>query len=373
MILFVNELDDYVTLYKIDENLKLRSYNRIRPGGTYTTMSLLGTNWHVKKGTVDIATFPTERGKNTAVIDGRDPIPSLPDVPGLAKKSMPSSSDRKVATKEVNKLYGDLISNAKSPPASRKVAESIIEDARDSSDDLAAQFVMFDTVKDMAVSTGDCKSAMVALREIDRRFEDYDFWDEAVEVVEDSGRNLGRTGDRFLAHELETVLKGLIDEANMSGESRSAGKLASYGMKAASRKGDAKAERFYENRFKESKEFTKLEKQYESALVKLAADPDNSIANIQKGRYLMVVKRDFNAAIECWSLSDDKELLDIVEGESSGDNPSFLAQRWQNLGKDPETAFGRRCFERAITVFESAGKTRKAKELQEELQKVLDQ
>jgi len=285
---------------------------------------------------------------------------------GLEKQSLPSSSDRNVAMKQVKKIYGDMISNdAKSPRINRKNAESIIEDARDSGDDLAMQFVMFDAAKEMSVDKGDCRTAMVALRELDRRFDDYDFWDEAVGAVQDAGKSLGRSGDRFMAQELEAVLRDLIDEAILSGESRSAGKLVSFGMKAASRNGDSQALRFYKAKDKESDEVAKLEKQYASALVKLAADPENSNANEQKGRYLIVAQGDYNGAIECWSLSDDEELLAIVKDESSASaNASFLARRWQNLGKDASTAFGRRCFERAITVLQSAGKSREASELQ---------
>jgi len=334
-----------------------------------------GTNRHAKNGNLEVATSRTEPSKNPAIIDGRAPdLPGrnrLPDVEGLEKQSIPPSSVRNVARKQVKKIYGDMISNdATRPRINRKNAESIIKEARVSGDDLAMQFAMLDAAKEISVGKGDCKTAMMALRELDRRFDDYDFWDEAVGVVQDAGKNLGRSGDRSMAQELETIVRDLIDEAIMSGESRSAGKLVSFGMKAASRNGDAQALRFYKAKDKESDEVAKLKKQYTSALVKLAADPENSNANEQKGRYLIVVQGDYNAAIECWSLSDDDELLAIVKDESSlSASASFLARRWQNLGKDHNTAFGRRCFERAITILQSAGKSRQA----DELQKLLDQ
>ena len=371
-IYFHNKLDEHVTLYKIDEKSNLQNYYRLGPGSSYRASSLLGTNWHVKKGSVAVATFRTEPGKNTAIIDGRDPDGGqLPKVANLEKHPIPSSSDRNVAMKEVKKIYGDMFTNDTiRPNVNRRNAESIIDQARDSDEDLAIQFAMFDAAKDMAVGKGDCRTAMIALRELDRRFDDYDFWKETLDAIEKSGKNLGRSGDKFMAQELESVVRILIDEAIMSGESRSAGKLVSFGMKAASRNGDAQALQFYKAKDRESDEVAKLEKQYQSALVKLTADPDNSNANIQKGRYLIVAKGDFNAAIECWSLSNDEDLLAIVKDESSTSaNASFLARRWRNLGKDAKTAFGRRCHERAITVLQSAGKSREAREIQE----ILDQ
>ena len=114
----------------------------------------------------------------------------------------------------------------------------------------------------------------------------------------------------------------------------------------------------------------KLRKQFQNAVSKLESDPENSTANVNKGRYLLAVRGDFAAALQCWKLSDDDELLAIVKDESNSDaNASFLARRWQNLGGNAQTAFGRGCYERAIEVLRSAGKLREASELQ----KLLDQ
>ena len=373
-IVFVNNLDGYVTVYKIDANLNQRAYLQIRPGDSRTITSELGMNWHVKKGDLSIATYRADLGKNTAIIDGRDPdiagSSRLPEIAGLEKNSIPSSSDRNKAMKEVKQVYGEMISESDRRDAreSRRNAEIIIGDARDSKEDLAVQYVMFETAKDIAVTKGDCRTAVLALRELNRRFDDFDFWGEIVGVVQDSGKSLGRTGDHAMASELERVLRVLIDEAILRGEPRTASKLVAFGMKAASRNGDAKALEFYKAKGRESSEVAKLQKQYENAVVKLAGDPENSNANIQKGRYLIVVRRDFKGALECWKMSDDDELLAIVKDESaSGANASFLARRWQNLGGDSKTAFGRRCYERAIEVLKSAGKLQEASDLQKNL------
>ena len=376
-IVFVNKLDEDVSLYKIDSKLNLRSYARIRAGSSYTIPSEQGENWHVKKGSLSIATFRAELGKNTAVIDGRHPDISgssrLPEVAGLKKNPVPSSSDKNKALKEVKKVYGVMISEAETKDArdNRRNAEAIIDDARGSSEDLAMQYVMFESAKDIAVIKGDCRTAMLSLRELDRRFDDFDFWGEVVNVVQDSGKSLGRTGDKLMATELDAVLRALIDEAIRGGESRAASKLVAFGKKAASRNGDAQALQFYNAKDRESSEVAKLQKQYENAVVKLAGDPENSNANTQKGRYLIVARGDFGGALECWKFSDDDEVLAIVKAESATDtNASFLARRWRNLGGDTtKTAFGRRCYERAIQVLISAGKSREAKDLQ----KLLDQ
>ena len=145
-----------------------------------------------------------------------------------------------------------------------------------------------------------------------------------------SGKSLSRTGDKFLAADLETVLRFLIDEAIRKGESRTAGKLVAFGIEAASRNGDAKAGQFYVAKGKESSEVARLHKQYETALKKLARDPDNATANEQKGRYLIVVQNDFDGALECWKMSDDDEYLDIVKDEAKpGANASF----WRGAGR----------------------------------------
>ena len=371
-IVFVNNLEETVGLYKVDAKLSLRSYRSISPGSSYTTSTLLGTVWHVKKGDLGVATFRAESGRNTAIIDGRDPDGGrLPEIAGLEKASIPTSGDRSKAMKDVKEVYGGIISNAEAQDAlnARRVAEDIIEEARDSGEDSARQYMMFESAKDLAIAKGDCRTAMLALREIDRRFEDFDFWSEVVRSVQTSGKNISRTGDKFMASELEGLLRVMIDDAIFSGESRTAGKLVDYGMKAASRNGNDKALQYYKSKDREASEVSKLQKQYENAVVKLAGDPENSNANIQKGRYLIVVRRDFSGALECWGKSDDEELLGIVESESTGANASFLARRWLNLGKDAKTAFGRRCVERAMEVYSKAGRSREASELG----KLLDQ
>ena len=369
-IVFVNKLDGLASVYQIDAKSNLRSYYSIRPGDSRTATSELGMNWYVKKGATGIATYRAELGKNTAIIDGRDPDVSssfgLPETAGPEKKPIPSSSDRSKATKEFKSVYGELIAKLAAGDArdNRSNVESMIQDARDSDEDLALQFVMLEAAKDMAIGTGDCRTAMLAVQELERRFEDFDYWEESLGAVMGSGKSLSRTGDKFLAADLETVLRFLIDEAIRKGESRTAGKLVAFGIEAASRNGDAKAGQFYVAKGKESSEVARLHKQYETALKKLARDPDNATANEQKGRYLIVVQNDFDGALECWKMSDDDEYLDIVKDEAKpGANASFLARRWQNLGRDPRTAFGRRCYQRAIEVLQAGGKAREAIEL----------
>ena len=369
-IVFVNKLDASVAVYWVDAKSNLRGYlSYIAPGASRTGTSELGVNWYVKKGDVGIATYRAELGKNTAIIDGRDPdVGSFgsPEIAGLQKKPIPSSSDRNKAMKEVKKVYREMIAEIATGDArkNRSNAESLIQDARDTGEDLALQFAMFDAAKNIAIKAGDCRSAILAVQELDRRFDEFDFWEENLNAVMESGNSLGRTGDKFLASDLDAVLRSLIDEAIRKGESRTAGKLVSFGVDVASRNGDARAEQFYIAKGMESTEVAKLRKQYESALKKLARDPENSKANEQKGRYLIVVKNDFDGALECWKMSDDKEYLDIVKDEATPDaNASFLARRWRNLGGDPRTAFGRRCYQRAIEVLQAAGKVKEADEL----------
>ena len=375
-IVFVNKLDADVTVYKVDANSKLSRYTTVRPGVRRTASSELGRHWHVKKGDLSIATYRAERGRNTAIIDGRDPDLSgstrSSEVAGLQKNPIPSSSDRNKAMKEIKELYGELISGDQTRYSQNnsETAKNILEDFRDSSDDLAVQYVMLDRAKQISIIQGDCRTAILVLRALDRNFEGIEFWDEAVGAVQSSGKNLGRNGDRFLADELELVLRGLIDESIQSSEMKTAGRLIAFGIKAASRNGDAKALQFYKAKDKQADEVVKLRKQYENAVSKLESDPENSTANVNKGRYLLAVRGDFAAALQCWKLSDDDELLAIVKDESNSDaNASFLARRWQNLGGNAKTAFGRGCYERAIEVLRSAGKLREASELQ----KLLDQ
>jgi len=242
--------------------------------------------------------------------------------------------------KEVKKVYGYIIEKANSNDAveNRVEVKTMISDASDSTVDSAMRYTIFETAKDVALVKGDCETAMLALRELDRRFIDFEFWDETVDAVLSSGRALARSGDQNLARELDLILRTLIRDAS--------------GVK------------FYKSKDKEVDEISKLQKVYESALEKLTSDPENANANMQKGRYLIVVNRDFKGALKCWKFSGNETLLDIIEAEEDPDGDvSLLAQRWQNLGKDPGTLFGRRCYEHAINLLETAGLRKKSRSL----------
>ena len=370
-MVFINKLDESVTVYRYPINGSPRSYRTISPGSRYSLNTSAGTYYHVKSGGKSVATFRAEPGKNTALVNNRAPDiaggGSMPIVKDLKKAAIPSSSDRSKAMKKIEDVYPVLASkiDPRKTSKNRQSAESLISGARSIGDDLAMQYVMLESAKEISIETGDSATAIKALRELEVRFEGFDFWDEAVSAVTDSGRALGRSGNRILGQELEQVLRSLIDEAIQSDQARCASKLVTYGMKAANRNADPKSVAYFTNKDKEVDEVTKLHKQYESALVKLTGDPKNASANDQKGKYLIAVKGDYDGALACWAFSKDDQLLAIVKDETStGATAAFLAKRWQNLGEDPSTLFGRRCYERAIEVLKAAGKSLDARALE---------
>ena len=278
-------------------------------------------------------------------------------VPRPAKIALPSESERNKARKKI----GFPKWTAKIDPGNFKInrmnAGSLISHGRTEDDDTVFQFVLFEYAKDISVGTGDTVNAIAAIRELEKRVQEFDFWDEAVSAIGDSERILERTKNKSLNYEMLVLLQGLVDEAIESDEFQAASKLVSYALNAANRNSDSAGVTFFTTKKNEVDELSKLKERYDNALARLGKDPKNPYANIQKGKYLITVNNDLAGALACWAFSKDDELMEIVKDESSSkSNPILLAKRWQNLGADPSTLFGRRCYRRAIDVLHAAGK-----------------
>ena len=282
-------------------------------------------------------------------------------VPRPAKIALPSESERIIARKKIGFPKWTTKIDPSNFKINRMNAGSLLSHGRTVDDDAVFQFVLFEYAKDISVGTGDTIIAIEAIRELEKRVQEFDFWDETVSAIGDSERILERTKNKSLNYEMLIVCRSLVDEAIESDEFQSASKLVSYALNAANRNSDSAAVSYFTTKKNEVDELSKLKKQYDTALVRLGEDPKSPDANDQKGKYLITVNDDLAGALACWAFSNDNELLAIVKGESSSKaDPILLAKRWQNLGEDPSTLFGRRCYRRAIDVLHAAGKKHEA-------------
>lgn len=381
-VVFYNALNETVSVYYVQHDGRATKRFELAPGKNRAVAGPRSSWYITNSRNKGIASFISERGENTAVIDGREPDGVVPseanvadqpvnnigksnfwdsgDTSSIEKQPLPTVSDRDEAEKNLNKAYDNPLKSARFKKAldNRRTAERLISDARgEFKGDPNTQFVALDMAVELSLVHGDSITAIEALREIDLRFDKFDFWEKAVEAMEDSGRKIRQSGDVRLSVDLEKNLRSLVDEAIANGEARSANLLTEFGSKSAARRGDNRTANYYRLKNKHVEEFAKLKKQYSTAEAKIVSKPDDPKSNLVRGKFLLVAKNDIDGAMQCWAKSDDRKLRDISEFIRSSDRTDKryhqdLANLWLSLDLNPQTLFGSKCCQMAIDLLE---------------------
>src|SRR5262245_61972892 len=87
------------------------------------------------------------------------------------KKALPDAAARSQAEKLVQEVFQEDFTRARGDAAAlRKLAATLLEQARETKDDAAARFVLFRDAAELAAQAGDISSAMNWVNEVAREY-----------------------------------------------------------------------------------------------------------------------------------------------------------------------------------------------------------
>src|SRR5207248_225012 len=89
---------------------------------------------------------------------------------GAGKAPVPDQASQAKALKLVLEVFQDDIKAATEPAARVKLAAELLQQGRDTKDDLALRFVLFEQARDLAAKGGDAALAFTAVDEMGKTF-----------------------------------------------------------------------------------------------------------------------------------------------------------------------------------------------------------
>ncbi len=190
--------------------------------------------------------------------------------------------------------------------------------------------------KEAAVLAGDAETALEA---VDRIIQTYEVDPvkmklECLEAVAEAAKSSSQRAA------LAEQAFPLIDEAAADDNFEAAAKLADLARQSALRARDFSLAKEVAARMKEVEELEAAYGQYQKAMERLKGNPTDPEANLAAGRYLCVVKRDWDRGVPMLALGSDPGLKAIatqeLKGATSPEAQVALGDSWWDLADTKE-------------------------------------
>jgi hypothetical protein len=255
--------------------------------------------------------------------DDQDPAPVAgpaqvdAGVPDQAAKKLPvPDSDTQNEIREKFKdLFKSEIASAKSSKDKLELAELLLQRGKDTTGDNNARYVLFHLAVTMAVNIGDVDVAMSAIGEMAATY-DIDAWNMRIDAMTDIGKIRGadfkQRGER-----LAGVARSLLENALAAGEFEPVDELYASALSAARKSTNLALVKELVAQKKTIDEIVSAHAAAKQALDRLVADPDDPEANLLVGRFLCLVKNDWDAGLLHLAKSNDANWTAVAEREAA--------------------------------------------------------
>jgi hypothetical protein len=257
---------------------------------------------------------------------------------GAGKAPVPDKASQDKALKLVLEVFQDDLKAATEPAARAKLASELLQQGRDTKDDLALRFVLFEQARDLAAKAGEAGLAFAAADETGKSF--------AVDVLALKAGALAIAADATTTKEggkaLLDLTLPLVEEA-LEADNYEAARVLGKVAEAAARK--AKSPSLVLDAQKRIEEIAAAEKGFakqQAYLDRLKAKPDDAEANLELGRYYGLTKRNWDKALPLLTRGSDAGLADLAKRDLAGPKDTLpqlaLADAWWEMAgnqKDP--------------------------------------
>jgi len=284
-------------------------------------------------------TKPAE--KRPGVIDENEPAPKRPLVVAQAEPPKEPKTQRlpvpdRPAMQAAEKLIKDLFKSeytSKKPEDRAALAKKLLAQGKDSPDDAAARYVLFNESREVAVSVGDAETALSAFRETAKLFD--------VNRADEEAGLLAALANKVRTPEAAKLVidaaVALIDSSIASDDYDSA-KRALALASASARKTQNVA--LITQLASRTREIDQLKRDFagaQSAQEKLKSSPDDAEANLTLGKFYAFGKGDFERGLPYLAKGSDEGIAEAAKSElAKPDKPEgqlALADTWWAMGE----------------------------------------
>jgi len=261
------------------------------------------------------------------------PAPVEPVAPDITKRHpVPDAAKQKEAERLVRDLFKEQY--AKKSPADRKaLSRTLLEHAKQSTDDPAALWVLYREAMDMSIQGCDAASLTESIDGA-ARFFDVDAMPIRSSSLAAAGKN-AKTPEEFGA--LAVGLQVLIDDFIRADQYDAAEKAAATSLQFAKIAKNVDLIARATGRQKEVGEAKTLFASMKSVLQGLAKNPDDPAANLEMGKFLCYVKGTWDLGLRFMAKGSDPELRGLAEREIANPVQSAdllaIADGWWDLAE----------------------------------------
>ena len=236
--------------------------------------------------------------------------------PPKAKAAVPAQAAQAKAFVDVKDVYGEDYAKAQKDPIARAaLARALLQDGKETNDNLAARYVLFREARDLAAGSGDIPTAMLAIDEMVQDFAvpPADVLKARVTALSIASKAAAAAADAYQTV-IDTAL-GILEESLNADDYDTAANLAAT-AEAAARK--LKVVALVRTIQKRSNEVAKLReafatlKPFADTLQKLPNDPK---ANLMIGRYQALTRGRWDRALPMLARGSDQSLRTLAESE----------------------------------------------------------
>ncbi|MFC1596952.1 hypothetical protein ACFL5Q_03295 [Planctomycetota bacterium] len=245
----------------------------------------------------------------------------------------PDAAAQARAQRLLRDVYGEEFDAAKTSAQKTELAKKLLDQAAKSKADPASHFVLLRVAKDVAVLAGDAETALEAARRIVDTF-DVDPVKTKLGCLQ-AVTKAAKLSSQHGAIAQQAFL--LVDVAMAEDDFESASKLSEIARESARRTRDYPLVKQIVARLAVVKQAAEEYAEYRKTLAALEDKPTDPQANLSAGRYLCLVKGDWDRGIPMLALGGDPALKALatkeLEGAASSDEEAALGDGWWDLAQ----------------------------------------
>jgi hypothetical protein len=254
------------------------------------------------------------------------------------KAAPPDKASQNKALKLVLEVFQDDLKNAQDSAARAKLAAELLQQGRETKDDMALRFVLLQEARDLAARAGEAGLAFSAIEEIGKTF--------AIDVMAAKAAALALAVEGASSKESGKALLDLtlplVAEA-LEADNYEAARILGQAAEAAARK--ARSPSLVLDAQKRIEQIALAEKGFakqQGYLDRLKTNPNDAEANLELGKYYGLIKRNWDKALPHLAKGGDEMLKSLAQRDLAGPRDTLpqlaLADAWWELSaseKDP--------------------------------------
>jgi hypothetical protein len=211
------------------------------------------------------------------------------------------------------------------------LARKVLDQAAQTKDNPVDRFVLIQTAKDLAVLAGDAEAALEAVDRVVRNY-DVDPLQTRIDCLK------AVTGSAKVSSQREALAEqalSLMDVAVAQDNYQAASQLGRLAQDAAVRTRNYALRKETVARMKQMEELKEAYTEYRKAMALLEEAPTDAAANLAAGRYLCLVRGDWDAGVAMLALGSDPALKAVatkeLQGATSPEAQVVLGDDWWDL------------------------------------------